>query len=232
MESDIAQSAAYFKLLAWLEAHKKQILWTAIAVLVVGAGVGFFLFQQDKKQLSANEALSRITIRTGANAAVESPEAFVKVAQDYPNTDAGGRALVLAGTKFFTDGKYAEAETQFRKYLSEYQNAPFASQALLGVAASLDAQGKTNEAIAAYRDITEHHPDENVVPQARLSLARLYETQGKLVEARDGYEQVAQAGGRSLGSEAMMRLQELLDKHPDLRATNAAPASTPALNLK
>jgi tetratricopeptide (TPR) repeat protein len=234
MESNSAQLALHDRLSAWFEIHKRQVLWAAIAVTAAGLGTGFFIWRRNEVDTRANEALSRITSRgLGNEQRSEISEALVKVAAEYPNTDAGGRALLLAGASLFADSKYAEARAQFEKYLRDYRETPFAIQALLGVAACLELQGKTNEAVIAYKDIVDHHSGENVVPQAQFALARLYEAQNNLEQTRDLLLGLARPGPySSISAEAGERLQELIAKHPDMAPRRPALTNIPTLNLR
>ncbi len=232
MESDVTQSATFYKTWAWAEAHRKHLLLGAAGVLVVGIGVGFVLWQQDEKQTEASQALSKVANQIALTGKPAEPEMFAKVASEYANTGGGERALLHAGTRFFSEGKYSDAQAQFQKFLGEYPGSDFSGQAALGVAASLEAQGKIAEAIKAYKDIGERRSSEIVAPQARLSLGRLYEAQGNLTQARDTYEQLARAEYGSIGQEAGMHLQELLAKNPALAQPAAPPSKAPVLNLK
>ena len=230
MASEVAESEIFYKLIAWLDTRRKQVLWVVLGMVIIGLAVAFVFWKQGQKQLAANEALSKIT---SAETLVKNPkgsaDALVAVANQYPDTDAGGRALVLAGGDFFKDGKFADAKTQFQKYLTQHRDGTFAPQASLGVAACQDALGQTNEAIASYLNITQRFPNDNVTLQARLSLGRLYEAGGKLQQARDAYEQMLRAVG-SYGAEARMRWQELVTKHPELLPSAPVPTNSPALH--
>src|SRR5438045_1441691 len=62
MESDVTQSALFYKLWAWAETHKKQVLGGAIAVVVVGLAAGLYLWWEDAKESEANAALSNVII--------------------------------------------------------------------------------------------------------------------------------------------------------------------------
>ncbi|HLP77190.1 MAG TPA: tetratricopeptide repeat protein [Candidatus Paceibacterota bacterium] len=232
MESDVTQSAVFFKTWAWAEAHRKQIGLGAAGVLVVGIGIGFFVWQQDQKQTAASQALSQIGSQSALTGKAAEPQAFVKVASEYPKTGGGERALLIAGTRFFSEGKYPEAQAQFQKFLSEYPNSDFTGQAALGIAASLEAQGKTPEAVKAYKDISDRRSNDVVAPQARLSLGRLYEAQGNLAQAKDTYEQLVRAEYGQFGQEAGMHLQELLTKNPSLVQPPVSSSNAPVLNLK
>lgn len=226
MESDVTQSALFYKAWAWGEKNKKQLLMGAVAIVVVGLVVTGVILQKNAKQENANEALSKLVTHSGANTAV-TPEALLKVYSDYPSTDAGSRALLLAATALFDAGKYQEAEAQFQKFVQTYGDSEFVGQALLGVAASLDAEGKTADAIAAYQRVVSRRPNDNVVPQAKFALGRLYEAQGKWDEARNQFEDVYRtAQYTSIGSEAGVRSAEIETKHPTAVSTNKPAAVT------
>jgi predicted negative regulator of RcsB-dependent stress response len=248
MESDVTQSAFFYQLYAWFDAHKKQVAWGLGLLLAIGLIAGFVCWRSGARQENANMALSEVISHGWASPQPEPPDSFLKVAAEHPGTDAAGRALLMAATALFHDGKYPESEAQCRKYLSEFRSGAFAGQASFGLAASLDAAGKADEAAAAYKDVIDHHSGENVMLPARLALGRIYEAQGKLAQARDAYEQVAREGAGSfeqareyylrerfvrggvgpLGAEAVLRLDELFAKHPELVPAPKPPISQPA----
>ena len=235
MQSEVAQLPVGHRLYAWLETNKKQVLWGG--GIVAGLLVIILLINWNKNQqeLKASEALSEVsTVQFGNPGAKPDAEAYLKVAANYPKSSAGTRALLLAAGNLFVEGKFPEAKTQFERFTREYHDSPFMGQALLGIAASWDAQGKTNEAVAAYKNLVDHHPGESVIPQAKFALARLYEAQGKLEQARIYFEELNRTEPYgSLGSEAGMRLEELMSKNPGLvpkpvtAATNAIPLAVP-----
>src|SRR6185369_4867829 len=127
--------------------------------------------------------------------------------KDYPHSNSGARALLLAASSLFGESKYAEAQAQFERFVREYQGSPFMGQAQFGLAACLDAQSKTDQAATAYKDLITRRPNESFVPQAKFALARIYEAQGKPELARDLYQDIERAAAfTSLGNEAGMRL--------------------------
>ena len=235
MESDLAELPVQDKLLAWFETHKKEVMWGVIVLGVAGFGTGFFVWHQNDRETRASHTLSQLLSSSPSGAAKqESPEALLSVASDYPNTDAGARALLLAGVASYNQGKYVEAKARFEKFLRESHDSPFAAQALFGVAVCLEVEGKVPEAIAAYNDIAQHYSTDNVVPQSRLAVGRLYEKQGNLEQARDAYMGLARANAfGSISSEAGMRLQALLAKNPALASSSTQPSTNrPAIKLQ
>jgi TolA-binding protein len=238
MESDVTQSVFFDRAWAWADTHKKQLLAGGIAIVAAGVIIALWVAHQSAEQNEANFALSKLLTRgLTPNAPETSPDAFLKVAAEFPGTDAAARAQLLGAGELFAAGKYPEAQAQFQKFLQEHSDSSLAAQAALGVAASQDSQGKTNEAIESYRGVAGRYSgNPSVVGQAKLSLARLLEAQGKLQDARTAYEEVARLFGyySSMGSEAARRFEALTAAHPELVSTNrpTAPPAIPLLNPK
>lgn len=232
MESEAVQIPLWQRAWAWFDANKKQALWGAVALVVVGVIVAFVLYHRNEADIAASEALSNVALPgiTGASRG-DTADAYLKVAATYPNSRAGARALILAASGLFVEAKYPEAKAQFERFTREYKDSPFRGEALLGVASCLDAQGNASDAIAAYKDLIDRHPADQVLPQARFALGRLYEAQNKPELARNMFEEVERNNPYgSLGSEAGMRLEELKLKYPSLAAP-IVPAGTNVIRI-
>ncbi len=215
MDAKAAELPVSEKLWAWFESHKKEVAIGVVAVLVLGGIAGFIAYRNSEKQIEAGEALTAVSLAQGAPTAQASPDAFLKVAGEYPKSDAGARALLQAGGALFTEGKYDQAKAQFERFMREYGESPMVVQAAYGVAACLDAQNKIPEAIAAYETIRTRHSTDAVAPLAKFALGRLYEAQNKIDSARAAYQDVWQTEqNNSLGNEAGQRLEELNAKYP------------------
>jgi TolA-binding protein len=229
------QSADVLQWITWAHANRKRLQWIAIGVAVVGLAIGFYYWNAARQEANANEALSalRAPIQVGNSALHIAPDEYLKVANDFPGTSAGQRALLMAAGGLFDAGKFPEAEAQFQKFLTEYPGHPLAVDAEIGVAASLEAQGKLADATARYKETRERHMQEPI-PQPAMALARLYALQGKPDVALKLYEEVAHnRGNDTWGEEAELGAQEILNKHPELRPQPAPPpvsAVTPPLS--
>jgi tetratricopeptide (TPR) repeat protein len=152
------------------------------------------------------------------------------VAADYPNTTGGARALLLAGTTLFEQGKYSQAQAEYEKFLQKHPDYQLANEAAVGLAASLEAQGKTPEAISRYEEIAKRHGAES--SQAKVSLARLYLTQNKTDTALKLYDDVIKDGRQSSwGYEAELERETLLTQHPELKKQPAPPQIAPTASL-
>jgi tetratricopeptide (TPR) repeat protein len=226
MQSDVSPSAQFMDLLKWVQQHRRQVLtWTAVAV-AVGLVVGLFLYQQSQREGRASRALSEVRVPLGL--LVTNPpglvEGYLKVARDHAGTRAAARAILNAAGWLYADGRAAEAQTQFERLAKEYPDSQWLAEAALGVAACLEAQGKTNEALAKYEEVRKRYASSAIIDQVKLDLGRLYERQNRPADAHKLYDELVTAnpyGG--LGSEAGMRREELEEKHPELKKTNAPP---------
>ena len=217
MDSDVAHVAAFFKFWAWVETNRKNVAWVAGILAVVILAVWFYVWKQGEREVVASEALTNLRPAPTATGApgVITADAYLRVANDYPTTGAGARAVLQAAAALFTEGKYADAKVQFDRFLREYPENPLRGQALLGGAACLGAQGKTAEAAAAYDDLIKRHPADSVVPRAKFALARLYEAQNRTADAYKYYEELSRTEVySSVGAEAEIRLQELRRSAP------------------
>jgi len=235
MESDVTQSALFYKLWAWGDKNRKQLLYGFIALVVVGVVVAFWLAHATEIQNEANNALSKVVNQNGvaSTTTVISPDSLLKVAADYPDTDAAQRAVLFAAASLYANGKYDAALPQFQKFLDQYKGSIFAGQAALGVATCYDSLGKTNDAIPAYQSVIDRYPTQNVASQAKLNMGRLLAAQGKYKEARSAFLDLSRSRAGTMGSEAVALLEALNAAHPELQPTNsAAKGGVPGLNLK
>jgi tetratricopeptide (TPR) repeat protein len=236
MESKAAPTPGIVKFQAWFEVNKKRVLTGALIVLVVGLLAGLAINYQSQKEVRASEALSEIKLPSSPTMlpGFGTADAYLQVARAHKGTQAAGRALIMAGSTFFTQGQYEDAKKQFEQFVRDYPASPFVAEAQYGIASCLDAEKKTTEAIAKLEELRRRYAKSSVMDETKLSLARLYEEQGKPAQAVDLYDELIKAnpyGG--IGSEAGLRMEDLLAQHPELRKTNAPPiiASNPnALN--
>ena len=56
MEPNAAQLPLSDKVWAWLERNRKQAVWGALALVVLGFLIAYFLWQQGEKEITASQA--------------------------------------------------------------------------------------------------------------------------------------------------------------------------------
>ena len=206
MDSEISQSEQWLRFVAWLEDNWRRVAAVAGVVVAVGVVISFVIWQGGQKQLQGSAALSQVLASPNG---APSSDALLRVAREHTGTKAGNRAMLLACAALFTEGRFAESQSQFEDFLAGQPAGAATPQARFGVAASKQAQGQAEAAIADYKSIVDNASSGNVIPQARFALAGLYAGQGQTDLAREQYEALAVIQGSSLAAEARVLLSEL-----------------------
>lgn len=233
MDKDANSGGDFYAFVAWADAHRKQLIWTLAAVVAVGAVVGLYFTYKNSHEDRANAALFALDMPIPGHDPATTAQAaqFAQVADEYPDTSAGARAMLLAGRIYFEANEFDQAKMMFQRVLAEHPTFPLANIAAVGVAASLEAEGKLPEATARYEDIVRRATQDSTWPQAQAALARLYTKQNQPERAFEAFKQLLSAGSSdSWTMEAQLQVRELLDKYPQLRqrpAQTAAPAASP-----
>lgn len=238
-DAGAARKADVYDLLAWFEVNKTKVGVALIALVVLGFVTATLRYMSEQKEAKASAALLDLkpSLVQQTNLPAVQASALLKVADDYKGTAAANRALLLAATALFTEGKYVEAEKEFTRLLQEHNDGPWAADAAYGQGAALEAQNKTNEAFAKYQAVATQYANSGVAEQAKLALARMHEARNQPDQALKIYNELAPAsapGVRASGSaEAYRRRTALLKEHPELNALSAtvtAPASVTSSN--
>lgn len=234
MSSEATQNVTIFEVLAWLESNKKAIIIACVAAVVIGFGVAIYRWKSDQTELAASDALLKLKAALSGNDITNPPPAsdFTKVAQEFPGTSAGERALLLAAGTLFTENKFAEARNEFSKFVQDRPQSPFAATAAYGVACCLEAEHKQDEALAAYQNLSVRYPNSGVLDDAKLATARIYEAKKQPELALRIYDELTKAANLSnsgtAGSEALIRREDLLAHNPGLAKTNAPAVALPS----
>src|SRR3954468_12089601 len=96
----------------WFEANKKPAL-IGLAIVILGVLIAVVIsWRRSENDTASSEAVANITADQAAFGAAASTNAateYLKIANEYPKTAAGARALLLAAGSFFGEGKYDQA---------------------------------------------------------------------------------------------------------------------------
>jgi predicted negative regulator of RcsB-dependent stress response len=229
MSSESTESTLFIEVLTWAEQNRKTLAVGFAGLVLLGAAVALYRYNKEQTEITANSALAQLP--SGFDNAEKRPPVtstdYLKVLEQYPGTDAGARATLLAAGTLFSEGKYTDAEQKFQQFLKDHPRHMFAASAAYGAAASLEAQGKLVEAETAYREVTTRYEKSSLSDTAKLGLARIYETKNQPEAALKIYDELS-APGKAAGfnPQAMTRKQDLLSKHPQLMRTNLPAASS------
>ena len=234
MDAETDSSDLYLKMLAWLHANRKPLIVAVVVVAAIALVWGFMAWEKTQHETDANAELFTVSIDSNVRSVPVSPQKLLEVAKEYPSTDAGEYAQLLAANSLFNEAKYPEALQQFSEFIDNHAESTLVPQAKVGVAACFEAEGKTSDAITKYHDLVVMYPsDLNIVSPAKLTLARLYDADNKPELAFNYYAELARMLPQNpydpWASEARERSQMLVAKHPELlkSQTAAAPGSAP-----
>jgi TolA-binding protein len=228
MESQDAVATFFLKLWPQIEANKNKIVVSAAIIVVAVAGFSFYSWRQEQNQISAGDALTQtlITLPQNGGDLAQIASSYLGIADNYPNTPAGARALLEGATVLFTAGKYSDAQAYFQQFLNAHPDDEFSGAATLGLAKCLEAEGKVNDAAGAYQRVINDFPTSASVLPAKFALAELNLQGRNYADAFRLFQEVAQANPYSpLGNEAAEYAYELRSHVP------APPSTTPGSKL-
>ncbi|HNQ89152.1 MAG TPA: tetratricopeptide repeat protein [Verrucomicrobiota bacterium] len=228
MQPEITESTWFYEFLAWLELNKQRVIWGSVAVLALIVVVYVYRWHIQQTEVDANRALFAIRPSATPEGSTLVPVGdLLKVAQEYPSTSAGERALLLAAGNLYAEGRYAEAQTRFEEFRKQHAGSLLAPVAALGVASSLDALDKMDEALGAYQGIVNQYPTESVAARAQLAMGAIYESKNQPDQAFRVYDELSRlAGAGQAAMQAAMHKELLLQQYPKLAVTNASAIAT------
>jgi predicted negative regulator of RcsB-dependent stress response len=225
MESETKSLETFVKIWAWAETNWRKLALGAAVVALVALVVSYVIYSRNATAVLASERLSALRPLPAPDGSLTpvKPEAYLKIAEDYPGTEAASRATLLAAGAMFDGTNYAGALKQFEKFQADYASSPLRPEALFGQAASLEAAGKTAEAGTAFQALITRHAASPLVPRAKLALARIQVAQKQPEQALRLLEEVSKTEQYGL----LAMLSEVMQE--ELKAANPALAARPAM---
>ena len=134
---------------------------------------------------------------------------LMKVADAYPNTDAGITARYHAASVLANLGRYAEAEQRYQEVIDKAGNSLYSRTARLGLADVLVSEGKHDSAIKIYQEISTDTKSPLPVDGVLMQLGRAYMKAGKKNEAAHAFTRVVEEFPQSLyAAEARREMEE------------------------
>ena len=168
----------------------KLILRIVFGIVVVVGVVLLINLRMKERELSAMRLLDKGEVVFRESKLSDAKAIFEEVRRNFPNSKAGGAALIYIGESSCLLGELDEAEEVFNEYLAKHGEGEFSARAQEGLGHVMEERGKFREAIDAYRKICENYPDSFLCPQAILSIARCYGAIKEWAEAKKAYEEL------------------------------------------
>lgn len=200
----------------WIK-YKSSILGIAGA-FVIGTGVYAISAWNTQR---ANQAAAE------AFAAATTQEQLASFISSHKGLPLAGNAALLLSEKLRAEKKYAESSAALAELARDLKH-PLCAAAHLGIASNLEQQGKLDEALATYRSLVSTDMRGFASPVAWLRIARILKLQGKNEEAKSAYESLqSQFPRSSFANDALVEVQELIVKTPQVSPTENAAATAP-----
>lgn len=229
MGAQVSEPAWWIQAYAWLDTYKRQVVYGLVGLALAGLVLSYYIYWRGQREEDAARALSEAAaaLVTGQADTMRSA-AYLEVAERYAGTRASGYALLLGASALLQEGDAAAAQSRFEQFLRDHRRSPLLPQAVFGLATALELQGRTNEAMERYESLAERQLETDpTIFLARLRLGRLCEARGEWERARRYYESVARAiPMTSIGGEARLALQSLLEAHPELANAESSAGET------
>ena len=204
----------------------RYVVYPVVVAVVLGLGALTYYYNQQQKRDAAETAARSALILA------KTPEALLKVADDFPGTDNATLALLAAAEESFSKLDHAAAIKDYQRVIDNKNTvAILAESARLGLGSALEASGKLEEATTTYLEVAHRNAKSPYAPYAYVTAARLAEQRGDKDAAR---KILSEAIGLSTESpfitQAKTKLKELTETPvPPAPTAPAGTAPVPAV---
>lgn len=150
-----------------------------VAVVAVLAIASFMQTQEAEARERAAALLFEATVADRSGQVDQALRVAQQLVSDFADTPSGGQAMVLLGNRYFTLGRYADAEAAYRQYLQQHGDRdPLIYAAQTGLAACREAQGDLSGAAQDYVRYADENTDRPSAALALMQAARCYRQLG------------------------------------------------------
>ena len=134
---------------------------------------------------------------------------LMRVADAYPNTDAGITARYHAASVLASLGRGAEAEQRYQEVIGKAGSSLYGRTAKLGLADVLVSEGKYDNAIKIYQEVSTDTKSPLPIDGVLMQLGRAYMKAGKKNEAAHAFTRVVEEFPQSLyAADARREMEE------------------------
>lgn len=175
----------------YVKSRAQLFIGGIVALVALVVIVNFVQGQKDEARERASALLFEATVAERSGQVDQAIRLAQQLVDDFGGTPAAGQGTVFLGNRFYTLGRYADAERLFRRYLDEYGDlAPLVFAARTGLAACREAQGDLAGAAQAYAAVADGSPGDPSSALALMDAARCWRMQGDAAQQRGALERV------------------------------------------
>jgi tetratricopeptide (TPR) repeat protein len=199
----------------------RLIVYPVLVVLIVGVGaLGYYYYQQSQRDTAEAQARAALI-------QAKTPQDFLKVAADFPDTDQALLATLRAADASYDKQDYQGALDAYGKVLAMAGlGDEWHDTALLGTASAYEAMNNTDKAISAYLTVARRGLQSPFASYAYVCAARIYDQRGD----KDNERQMLQAaaGLDPNSTFTRMAVEQFKQLQPTVPNPNPAPSANPA----
>jgi len=175
----------------YLKQRSQLFIGGAVAIGAVIAITSFMKTQRAEAHERAATLLFEATVADRSGQVDQVLRIGQQLVDDFAGTPAGSQGMIVLGNRYFSLGRYADAQRLFRQYLDtdgDLDALVFAART--GLAACREAQGDLEGAARDYVQYADDNPESTPSALALMQAARCYEQLGDAARRRETLERV------------------------------------------
>lgn len=193
--------------LDWILLHRREAGLMAGGVLIVGLGIGLFLYGKHTRQNAAWDQLSLAELYAYSGKPDQAQSLLSQISEESASPAAASLARMLSGDLRLPRG---EVDLALADYEKAAETAPEALKpfALTEKVLTLETAGKSAECITAAQSFLDAYADSMLAPMVHMSLARCQQNAGQTDAMKATLQKIAlQYPNSSWAAWASARLQ-------------------------
>ena len=171
----------------YIKSRAQFFIGGAVGVVVILAAISYVQTSRETARIEASALLGKVLIAESNGQLEEGLRLSEQLVDLYSGTPAAAQGLVQLGNRYYSRGRYAEAEERFQSYLDEHGDVDvLVYSAWSGIAACYESLGELERAAAKYTEYADQHEGHMQAALALMNAARCYRLAGDVeMEKRD-----------------------------------------------
>ena len=163
----------------------------AAALLLLIIVINYVQASRETAKGEAAALLGRALIAEANGQMEEGLRLSEQLVDVYPGTPAAAQGLVLLGNRYFSQGRYAEAEKLYQTYLDEYGDVDVLEfSAWGGIAACYESRGDYRRAATKHLEYVANHEGSMQSALALMDAARCYRLAGDTEREKESLHRI------------------------------------------
>ena len=175
----------------YIKARAQLFIGGAVGIAAILFVISYMQTSRETARAEASALLGKVLIAESNGQTQEGLQLSEQLVDLYPGTPAAAQGLVQLGNRYYSRGRYAEAEKQFQMYLDEHGDVDvLVYAAWSGIAACYESQGEFERAALKFTEYAEQNKGQMQAALALMNAARCYHLAGQVEMAKKELERV------------------------------------------